>query len=280
MTYINYPATSVQPYQLVQPNQLVIPNLTMLNILPQQPVVAAKTTTLGEAFKPVKAGTKKSHIIFILDDSGSMQSCREQTIKGFNEYLDGQKLDAETTKIETFVSLYKFDGWNVNCAIDHIRVQEVTPLNKQTYNPQGGTNLLDALGGVMLSINEKLVAIKKANRESVIITLLTDGEENQSKTFNNADVKAMVEKAEAKNWGFMFLGANVDAFSTGATMGFNVSNTVQFTNASSTNAILSASAMTTRMRTAYANSESTLNAYTTAGFTEQERNSSVTADDK
>lgn len=273
MTFINYPANG-----LIQPNVIQTTPIITTTILPQ--TVVTKQPSLGEAFKPKKAGKNKSHIIFILDDSGSMQSCRDSTISGFNEYLQGQKADAEQTGIETFVSLYKFDGSSVKCTINHVNVHEVKPLDRNSYNPQGGTNLLDAMGGVLMKINEQLSAVKKADRESIIITVLTDGEENSSRTFRNDDIKTMVEKAEGKNWGFMFLGANINAFHAGSALGFNINNTMQYDTASMGNTIRAASAMTTRMKSAYASGMDTSATYASAGFTDLERTSAVSGDDK
>ena len=280
MTYITTPNTYIGTPGIV-PNPTIHQHTTLVQpILTTTTIPAATTTSLGEAFKPKKAGKNKSHIIFVLDDSGSMQSCRDNTISGFNEYLQGQKTDAEQTGIETFVSLYKFDGSSVKCSIDHVNVSEVKPLDRDSYNPQGGTNLLDAMGGVMMQINNKLSGVKKKDRESVIITVLTDGEENASRTFRNSDIKAMVEKAEAKNWGFMFLGANIDAFRAGSSLGFNVNNTIQYDTKGTANSIRAASAMTTRMKSAYASGMETSATYASMGFTDLERTIAVTEDDK
>lgn len=244
------------------------------------PVIPTPLISLAEAFKPKKAGKKTSHIVFILDDSGSMQSCRDATISGYNEYLQMQKADAKETGIPTFVSLYKFDGYSLNGVFERISVEEVANLDRNSYNPKGGTNLYDAIGGVMMKINTHLSANKKANRDSVIITILTDGEENSSQTFDSSNIKQMVEKAEAKNWGFMFLGANIDAFAAGSSIGFGVNNTIQYDTASMGNTMRSASAMTSRMKTAYASGMDTNLAYSTTAFTEDERRSAVTKDDK
>ena len=260
-------------------NQQWIGTPTTVTTTVTAPIPAAPVS-LGDTFKPKRAGKNKSHIIFVLDDSGSMQSCRDNTIKGFNEYLEAQKIDAENTGIETFVSLYKFDGSSVNCVVNHVKVQEANKLDHNSYNPRGGTNLLDAMGGVMMQINNTLSANKKADRESVIITVLTDGEENSSRTFRNTDIKKMVEKAEAKNWGFMFLGANINAFHAGSTLGFNASNTIQYTNASTANSMRSASAMTSRMKSAYSTGMDTASTYATMAFTDQERTVAMTKDDK
>ncbi len=241
--------------------------------------IAAKAS-LAEAFKPKRAGKKTSHLIFVLDDSGSMQSCRASTISGYNEYLQAQRKDAKETGIPTFVSLYKFDGRSVNCVFSRVPSDEVKELDEKSYNPQGMTNLYDAIGGVMMQINSQLAAKKKSDRDSIIVTILTDGAENSSRTFDNTNIKQMVEKAEGKNWGFMFLGANIDAFAAGSSLGFNSHNTIQYSTDSMENTMRSASAMTSRMKTAYASGMDTSLAYATTAFTDQERTAAVTKDDE
>jgi Mg-chelatase subunit ChlD len=249
--------------------------VTTVTYAVQQP-----SPSLADAFKPKRAGSKTSHVIFVLDDSGSMQDCRAATISGYNEFLALQKEDAKKTGIPTFVSLFKFDGRNVNSVFDRAPVEFVEGLTEKTYNPQGMTNLYDAIGGVMMQINAQLAANKKADRDSIIITILTDGHENSSRTFDNTNIKQMVEKAEGKNWGFMFLGANINAFAAGSSLGFNVNNTMQYDTASMGNTMRSASAMTSRMKAAYASNMDTTLAYASSGFTDQERTSAVTKDDQ
>lgn len=242
--------------------------------------VTAPAVNLAEAFKPKRAGTKTSHIIFVLDDSGSMQSCRAATISGYNEYLQAQKKDALETGIPTFVSLYKFDGSSVKSVFNRISVSEVKDLDENSYDPQGMTNLYDAIGGVMMQINSQLSANKKADRDSIIITILTDGAENSSRTFDNSTIKQMVEKAEGKNWGFMFLGANINAFAAGSSLGFGVNNTMQYDTNSMENTMRSAAAMTSRMKFAYASGMATDATYAATAFTDVERASAVSKDDK
>jgi hypothetical protein len=258
----------------VQPTTSAIPG-SLATGLVQSPITAP--ANLGQAFKPKRAGKNPnlSHIIFVLDESSSMSSCWDQTISGYNEYLKAQKEDAEKTGIKTLVSLYKFNGFDVRAIFDRQDVAEVQPLDKNSYRPSGGTNLLDAMGGVMMKINTLLAEKAKADRESVIITVLTDGEENQSRTFRNDDIKAMVEKAEGKNWGFMFLGANIDAFHAGAAMGFNYNNTMQFSTANAAETMRGASAMTSRMKGLYASGLDTSSTYAASAFNDSERAAAV-----
>jgi len=90
----------------------------------------------------------------------------------------------------------------------------------------------------------------------------------------------MVEKAEGKNWGFMFLGANIDAFAAGSSLGFNVNNTMQYDTKSMGNTMRSASAMTSRMKSAYASGMDTGMTYASASFTDQERTLAVSKDEQ
>lgn len=240
------------------------------------PTAVANPVSLGAAFNPKRCGTKTSHVIFVLDDSGSMQDCRDATIEGFNEYLGMQKKEG----IPTFVSLYKFDGSNVNCVYNRVPVASVSNLTRDTYNPNGMTNLFDAIGGVMMQINLDLTTKKKADRDSVIINILTDGHENSSRTFTNGDVKQMVSKAQDKSWSFMFLGANIDAFAAGQTMGFTTHNTMQFDTNNVGATMRAASRMTNDIKTAYFASASSadinVNAlYAQTSFTAAERKSAL-----
>lgn len=275
MTHINFSNGNLLNFNQ-QPNLIIQPTTKIYT----QQVPAKPKVSLAEAFKPKRAGTKTSHIIFVLDDSGSMQSCRAATISGYNEYLQAQKKDALETGIPTFVSLYKFDGSSVKSVFNRISVSEVKDLDENSYDPQGMTNLYDAIGGVMMQINSQLSANKKADRDSIIITILTDGAENSSRTFDNSSIKQMVEKAEGKNWGFMFLGANINAFAAGSSLGFGVNNTMQYDTASMGNTMRSASAMTSRMKFAYASGMSTDATYAATAFTDVERASAVSKDDK
>ena len=268
MTYITPTQLNIPPAN-VHYTPIVPTSVTLQSVQP--------APSLIDAFKPKRAGKNPtlSHIVFVLDESSSMSSCWDQTISGYNEYLVAQKEDAKQTGIHTLVSLYKFNGSNVTSVFDRQDVADVEPLTKTTYRPNGSTNLNDAIGGAMMKINSILAEKKKADRESVIIAILTDGEENTSRTFSSSTIKAMVEKAEGKSWGFMFLGANIDAFHAGSALGFNAQNTMQFSTTNTAETMRSASAMTARMKGAYASGMDTESTYMATTFSSAERASAV-----
>lgn len=223
--------------------------------------------SLATTFLPHPAGTKTAHVIFILDDSGSMQSCRDATIDGFNEFLDGQC----ASEVPTYISLYKFDGRFVNRLYNRVGVNEIPKLNRETYNPQGSTNLNDAIGEVMAAVNVYQGAIREDLRDSLTFVILTDGEENASRTYKNSDIKQMVEKAEAAQWGFFFLGANIDAFSVGFAYGFGVNNTLQYSTKNMGETMMATTRSVNMMKGARAQGMALNAAYDAAAFTAEDR---------
>lgn len=233
----------------------------------------------GDNFYPVECGNNTNHVVFILDESGSMGSVYDVTITSFNEYVENQKNDSMKTGIKTFISLYKFDGYNIKEVYNKKDVLETPKLDKNNYRPGGGTNLLDSIGTVMVNTNKDLGDMPVNLRPSLIFVILTDGEENTSKYYDNDDIKKMVSKAGDAKWSFMFLGANINAFETGSKYGFTTHNSIQLSGSAASVAagINSASEMTTRLRSAYStNAYSDVKTmYADVGFTDEEREKSA-----
>lgn len=224
-------------------------------------------TTTTPKFK--KAGKNGTLIAIVLDESGSMNICWDTTITGFNEFVQGQKA-AEATAGAGYLTLVKFEGGKVDTVYHNRPLTEVPALDKTTYRPAGGTNLLDAIGDTINNVNTVLASKKKKDRPGVIITIMTDGEENSSRRFNNEQIKAMVKAAETADWTFVFLGANIDAFSVGSTFGMSASNSVNYSTANMGATMSSVSASTTRMRTAKTAGVSTAELYSTGLYTNDE----------
>ena len=231
--------------------------------------VSAPTTGQTTKYKFKKAGKNGALIAIVLDESGSMASCWDNTITGFNEFVQGQRA-AEAAAGAGYLTLVKFEGGHVDTVYHNRPLSEVPVLDKTTYRPAGGTNLLDAIGDTINNVNTVLAGMKKNARPGVIITIMTDGEENQSRRFNNEQIKAMVKAAEAADWTFTFLGANIDAFSVGSTFGMSASNSINYSTANMGATMASVSASTTRMRTAKVAGVSTAELYSTGLYTDQE----------
>lgn len=194
-----------------------------------------------------QAGNKGSLLVMILDESGSMSSCIQQTISGYDEYIRSQK--EAFKKDKTYVTLCKFEGYNITYPYSNLPISEVESLSK-VYSPRGGTNLLDAIGDAINQTNDYLKNINEIDRPDVIVNIFTDGEENSSRTYSSDDIKELVKKCEDCNWTFTFFGANIDAFNVGEKFGMNTNNTFDYNTKSFHDTMAVASTYTTAMRSA------------------------------
>jgi uncharacterized protein YegL len=221
-------------------------------------------------YKFKRAGKNGTLITMIIDESGSMHSAWEATIAGFNEFVEGQK-SAEASAGAGFLSLIKFDAPQIKTVYVNRPLNEVPKLDKKSYSPNGGTNLLDAIGHAINSVNAELAKVKKKDRPGVIITIMTDGHENSSQNFSNSQIKEMVKAAEDADWTFTFLGANIDSFAVGSTFGMNVNNSVDYSTNNMTATMAAVSASTTRMRSAKLAGTSTHDLYASSLYTDDEK---------
>jgi uncharacterized protein YegL len=150
----------------------------------------------------------KVHVSIVLDKSGSMVGSSAQTIGGFNEYIKGLKGQTDT---DYYVSLTMFDH-AVAPAYVNRPVAQVPELTGSTYRAGGGTALYDALGIVLADV-EKMA--KEDPLVGHMVVVITDGEDESSRTVSKQDAVALIGDAEKKAVTFAYIGANLDAFKGG-----------------------------------------------------------------
>src|SRR4029434_689340 len=162
-----------------------------------------------------------SEIAFVLDRSGSMGSCREPAIEGFNFFL----LEQQRTEGLAKLTLILFDDEYL-VPIDALPVAEILPLDNDSYVPRGSTALLDAIGRTIDELGARLAALPEQDRRTqVIVAILTDGLENSSQNYSWQQVAdAIKQQSEQYRWTFLFLGANQDAIATAAQMNITAAN--------------------------------------------------------
>jgi hypothetical protein len=180
-----------------------------------------------------------TYIAVVLDESGSMGVVRDATIEGFNAFVTEQAKQPG----EVRATLVKFNGAVSAPVFTDAPLSEVPQLRHSNYNPSGGTALYDAIGQTILSLGQRLKDMPEEKRPGKVIFLIqTDGDENSSFHYTLAAIKEMISHQQVKyNWGFMFLGANIDAFAGGDMLGIARSATLQYTPQSSRNAFKSVS---------------------------------------
>jgi hypothetical protein len=163
-------------------------------------------------------------VTIVLDESGSMEPLQKDTIGGVNRFLKDQRaLPGKCT-----LSLLKFS--HVDRPVFTGRpIAEAPDLTAETYQPNGNTALLDALGRAIMEAGSRLRVMSEADRPGkVIIMVVTDGEENSSRTWTKEKIKVAVEhQTNLYKWEFVFLGANIDAFAEAGALGMLGSHTMQ-----------------------------------------------------
>jgi uncharacterized protein YegL len=148
------------------------------------------------------------HNLIILDESGSMGSIRSLIMKGFNELVQTiHEVESQFPEQEHFITFVSF---NRSRQIFHHFVDSASKLENiddNMYSPNGGTPLFDAMGG---ALNKLRLSLEGKENYNVLVTILTDGEENASVEFSGEDIKNLVEELKEKNWTFTYIGTDHD----------------------------------------------------------------------
>ncbi len=166
-----------------------------------------------------------SEIVCIIDRSGSMGSIRDDAIGGFNTFLAEQKkLPGEAT-----LTYIQFDT-EYEVVHENAPLNDVPPIDETVYVPRGSTALLDAVGRTIDATGKRLANMPEEHRpETVIVAILTDGEENSSREYDLARIEDMIRHQKEKySWEFIFLGANQDAFAEAAKIGIDRKDAYNF----------------------------------------------------
>ena len=173
----------------------------------------------------MKRNAHYSEIAFVLDRSGSMKSCQQAAIDGFNQFLTDQQKTDGLAKLTVVL----FDDEYL-VPISSIPVEEVVSLTDDTYQPQGCTALLDAIGQTIDNLGQRLAALAEKDRPGqVIVAILTDGLENASQRFTWKEIAGKIKhQTDTYKWIFLFLGANQDAIATAANLSIAANNAANY----------------------------------------------------
>ena len=172
---------------------------------------------------------KKTIYHFIIDKSGSMTGMEEQAVQGFNTQLATlQELKRTYPEQEFRVSLTFFND-RVRNIITNGQVEQLFPMNPNTFNPGGSTALLDAIGSSIYQIKSDF-GIELLNDEAtVVMVIITDGAENASRLYTYHELARMIKELdETGKWTFSFLGADLDAIHTSQMLNIRRENVISF----------------------------------------------------
>lgn len=160
---------------------------------------------------------KKAHISFILDQSSSMESVKDATISGLNEYIATLKKDKG---VQYTFDLTLFDTTVTKRAVNQ-PLASFEGLSASTYKPGGMTALYDAVCDTIIG--------REGAGEKLIVVIMTDGQENSSTRYNEKDLSNMIKAMQSTgSVTFAFMGANQDAWATAQKWGMHKGNVANF----------------------------------------------------
>ena len=148
--------------------------------------------------------TKRVFNLIIVDESGSMSIIRKQAFAGMNETLQTvRQMQEKFPDQEQRVSLVTFDTSHTTWHYDNTPASDTKNLDWKAYNPGGGTPLYDAMGSAIAKVNAQI-----EDGDNVLVTVITDSEENSSQEWTLKMVRTMIEKLKKQNWTFTLIGTD------------------------------------------------------------------------
>jgi hypothetical protein len=159
---------------------------------------------------------KTTFVSFLLDETGSMQDIKDDTIGGFNAYVE----TLQKSKEDILFSLVSFNSNETRRRYVADPIRKVAPLSTDGYVPAASTPLIDAAVKIIKATDE---AVRdRGDDPKVVIVMQTDGHENVSVEYTNADLAALIKEKNAAGWQFVFLGAGMDAFDAARRAGMDL----------------------------------------------------------
>lgn len=172
-----------------------------------------------------------THMVVLLDASGSMSFCWNDTIGGLEKLFQEQKLlpGKMTFSLVTFSNL-------MTRLHNFVDINSVVSLAKAAI-PNGGTALYDAFCRTVDEEGRGLAQMQEKDRPSkVLFVVVTDGGENASLKFDVSQVRARLQTQRDKySWDFLFLGADFDVTDTAVSFGASPAMAMNYSKTSTEN---------------------------------------------
>ena len=172
---------------------------------------------------------KRTYYQLILDRSGSMFECMEQTVTGVNEQIMRIKeIASRFPEQELFTSLTLFNHQITKTWI-RVSPEELKEITFSDYRPDGTTALHDAIGFTLDELQKSVGQEVEDNEASVVVIIITDGYENSSKTFSHNQVASLIKELEQTGkWTFSYMGATLDAVDIAVSLNIKKGNSMYF----------------------------------------------------
>ena len=167
--------------------------------------------------------TASTIITFVLDETGSMADIFDDTVNGFNDYVEVLQ---DQILGEAYFSCLKFDANHMSWLCEAEELMSVPKLGPDNYSPGSMTPLYDACMEGIRATEETVEEAFAPPR--VIVVFQTDGFENASRRYRKDDLAAKIDEKKKLDWQFVFLGAGINAYDTTQDLGIDPKSTVSY----------------------------------------------------
>lgn len=208
----------------------------------------------------------QTKIVVLLDKSSSMSYNSAKTVEGFNRFVAAQEVQEGNATISLYQFANRTEATYLNVPIKSKQVKKLK-LSVPTYSsddyiakanmyfsyiPNGiSTALQDAVGTIINNTGLELSELPEYERPNkVIIIIITDGHDNNSKEFSLSRIKEMItHQQQVYNWTFLFLGADISSVEEAKSYGISINTVASYDGTENiSNAFKGASAYTSLSR--------------------------------
>lgn len=159
----------------------------------------------------------KVHNLIIVDASGSMGNIYTQALAGINETIKTIKhVNSSEYRIDHYLTLLSFSngGEKLQYVYRHKKIEGVAYVTEQDYQLRGCTALYDAIGESVTQLRKHV-----GKEDKALVTIITDGYENDSRVWDDVQIKLLIDELRTKGWVFTYIGANQDVEAEARKMG-------------------------------------------------------------
>ncbi len=152
-------------------------------------------------------------LVFVMDRSGSMSGSEDDTIGGFNSFIERERENNPNTRVTTIL----FDD-QYEVLYTRKDISDVEKLTREVYWVKGCTALLDAIGKTINTLDKEI-------DNKVMFVIMTDGMENSSKEYSKQQISNLINNHD---WEFIYIGADIDSYSEASQIGIRKSRVVNY----------------------------------------------------
>jgi len=153
-----------------------------------------------------------------------MASKVPEVIGGINKIIDDLKSDElsnpEAKNLTTIVDFSSHTDFTV--IYDKTATQDLKLIDNTQYSARGMTALYDAIGKASMLIPK--------GSTDVMVTIFTDGLENDSKEYKQTSIKALIESKEELGWVITYMGTSHEAMLQASEIGLTEDKVLRYSN--------------------------------------------------